>query len=63
MQAIPFNVNSANGSLSCHHPLSSPRGELLVIARETFESGTEVIFRFELPSGHTIEARGGGRSV
>ncbi len=33
-------------------------GGLLVIARDTFESGTEVVVRFGLPSGHAIEAQG-----
>jgi hypothetical protein len=33
-------------------------GGLLVIARDTFESGTEVVVRFDLPSGHAVEAQG-----
>ena len=33
-------------------------GGLLVIAHDTFESGTEVVVQFDLPSGHAVEAQG-----
>jgi len=31
---------------------------MLVVTYETFEPETEVAFRFNLPSGHTIQGRG-----
>jgi len=33
-------------------------GGMLVVTYETFEPETEVTFRFNLPSGHTIQGRG-----
>ena len=48
----------ATGVVSVGHTDNISVGGLLVTARDTFESGTEVAVQFDLPSGHAVEAQG-----
>ncbi len=48
----------ATGAVSLSGPDEVSVGGLLVAARETFESGTQITVRFDLPYGHLIETQG-----
>ena len=50
--------SQASGATSLGRADNVSLGGLLVLARETFQPGTEVIVRFNLPSGYSIEAQG-----